>query len=422
MAVAPRLSALCRDCFWRGTGPSARCEVCGSPRILAHAELFDLAVAHLDCDAFYASVEKRDRPQLRDAPVIVGGGKRGVVTAACYIARSFGVRAAMPMFKARRLCPGAIVVAPDFAKYRAVSSEVMQRIRALTPLVQPLSLDEAWMDLSGTERLHGAPPAMILARLQNEIEKEIGVGVSIGLAPNKLLAKIASDLDKPRGFAVIGLSDAQAILAPLPVTVLPGIGPAAAAALRAEGLRTVGDIANLTASAVLERCAADLRLTQFARGLDDRRVDPAQGRKSVSAETTFEDDLASLTDLEDRLWPLCEKVARRTRGEALAGRVVTLKLRAADFRVVTRRRTLPQVTQTAKRLFAVGQELLAAEPRGARWRLVGIGLSDFEAAAEAQSELFADPDLRVLQGERAVDTLRGRFGARAVVRARALRT
>jgi DNA polymerase-4 len=420
--VAPRLSALCRDCYWRGTGPSARCEVCGSPRILTHAELFDLAVAHVDCDAFYASVEKRDRPDLRDAPVIVGGGKRGVVTAACYIARSVGVRAAMPMFKARRLCPDATVLTPDFAKYRAVSSEVMERIRALTPMVQSLSLDEAWMDLSGTERLHGAPPAMILARLQNEIETQVGIGVSIGLASNKLLAKIASDFDKPRGFAVIGPSEAQAVLAPLPVTVLPGVGPAAAAALRSEGLRTVGDIADLKTSGILERCGADPRLTQFAFGLDSRRVDPTQGRKSISAETTFESDLADLADLGDRLWPLCEKVAGRARSEALAGRVVTLKLRAADFRLVTRRRTLPHVTQTAKRLFTVGQELLAKEAQGARWRLIGLGLSHFEVAEASQSELFADPDLRALKGERAVDALRSRFGARAVVRARSLRT
>jgi len=332
------------------------------------------------------------------------------------------VRAAMPMFKARRLCPEAVVVAPDFAKYRAASSQVMGKMRALTPLVQPVSLDEAWMDLSGTERLHGAPAAISFARLQNDIEEYVGIGVSIGLAPNKLLAKIASNFDKPRGFAVIGLAEAQAILAPLPITVLPGVGPAAASALRAEGLRTVGDIVNLSTSARPGHCAADLRLVQFARGLDERPVDPTQGRKSISAETTFGEDLTTLPDLEDRLWPLCEMVARHARAEALAGRVVTLKLRAADFRLVTRRRTLAQATQTAKRLFAIGHELLAQEARGTRWRLIGIGLSDFEAGAGAQSDLFADPDRRVLEGERAVDTLRGRFGARAVVRARSLRS
>ncbi|MDP3176031.1 MAG: DNA polymerase IV, partial [Phenylobacterium sp.] len=187
------MSALCRECFQAGEF-SRRCPACGSPRLIAHPDLTSLAIAHMDCDAFYASVEKRDRPELRDRPVIVGGGKRGVVTTCCYIARIWGVRSAMPMFKALAACPQAVVIKPDFTKYRTESRRIMEMVRALTPLVQPLSLDEAWMDLSGTERLHGASPALTLARLQARIEAEVGITVSIGLAANKFLAKVASDL------------------------------------------------------------------------------------------------------------------------------------------------------------------------------------------------------------------------------------
>ena len=238
------MKALCRDCLWNGDGPAARrCPACGAPRVVAHGELFDLAMAHLDCDAFYASVEKRDRPELRDQPVIVGGGKRGVVSTCCYLARVYGVRSAMPMFKALKACPQAVVIKPDFTKYRAESRRIMALMAELPPLVQPLSLDEAWMDLAGTARLHGAPPALTLARLQARIEAETGLTVSIGLAPNKFLAKIASDLDKPRGFSVIGAAEAQAFLASRPVGILPGVGPAMVRSLDEAGFRLVGDLA-----------------------------------------------------------------------------------------------------------------------------------------------------------------------------------
>ncbi|MBS0489510.1 MAG: DNA polymerase IV, partial [Proteobacteria bacterium] len=236
------MSALCRDCFRRGPF-ERRCPACGSPRIVAHADLETLSIAHMDCDAFYASVEKRDDPSLRDQAVIVGGGKRGVVTTCCYIARISGVRSAMPMFKARQLCPQAVILKPDFTKYRTESRRIMEMVRDLTPLVQPLSLDEAWMDLSGTQRLHGAPPAETLARLQTRLEAEIGITVSIGLSANKFLAKIASDLDKPRGFSVIGAAEAQGFLASKPVGIIPGVGPAMVKALEGAGFSKVGDLA-----------------------------------------------------------------------------------------------------------------------------------------------------------------------------------
>ena len=416
------MKALCRDCLWTGEVRAPRCPACGSPRTVFHEELGDLSMAHLDCDAFYASVEKRDDPSLRDRPVIIGGGKRGVVTTACYLARVSGARSAMPMYKALKLCPEAVVIKPNFAKYKAESRRIMTKLEALTPLVQPLSLDEAWIDLSGTQRLHGAPPAVMLARAQREIEAEIGLTVSIGLAPNKFLAKIASELDKPRGFSVIGAVGVVAFLAGKPVSILPGVGPVTVTALASEGLRTVGDIAAADLKWLVKVLGSGgLRLHHLAHGRDTRAVDPDQERKTISAETTFNDDLSTREALEDELWPLCEKVARQARAGAVAGRVATLKLRTPDFKIHTRRRTLAVPTQTARTLFQVARELLAAEPRGQAYRLIGAGLTDFVPAQGAADDFFAGDERRALKSETMIDALRGKFGAGAVVSGRALK-
>jgi DNA polymerase-4 len=389
--------------------------------VVAHDELTSLAIGHLDCDAFYASVEKRDRPELRDLPVIVGGAKRGVVTTACYLARLSGVRSAMPMFKALKLCPQAIVIRPDFTKYRAESRRIFEKLRTATPLVQTLSLDEAWLDLSGTERLHGAPPALTLARLQAEIEREVGITVSIGLAPNRFLAKIASEFDKPRGFAVIGAAEAAKVLAPRPVSILPGVGAVFARHLEAAGLSTVGDLQSTDPATLAERFGENgARIARLSRGEDARAVDPDQERKSHSAETTFEEDLTQLADLEDRLWPLCERVSRGVRAEKIAGKVVTLKLRGADFRIITRRKTLSMPTQTAKVLFAVARELLKSEARGRAYRLIGVGLSNLVDSAAPASDLFDEVEDRARVGEEVLDKLRARFGPEMVVTARGL--
>lgn len=416
------MNAFCRDCLWTGAAVR-RCPKCGSPRIVAHDELNSLSIAHIDCDAFYASVEKRDRPELRDVPVIVGGGKRGVVTTCCYIARISGVRSAMPMFKALKACPQAVVIKPEFAKYRAESKRIMALVGELTPLVQPLSLDEAWMDLGGTERLHGAPPAVTLARLQTRIESEIGLTVSIGLAANKFLAKIASDLDKPRGFSVIGAAEAQSFLAPRPVGLLPGVGPAMIRSLEGAGLFTIGDIAGAEAKRMATLFGAHgLRLHALAQGRDNRPVNPDQVRKGISSETTFNDDLVDLADLEDHLAPLSDKVARQARAAGLAGRVVTLKLKTSDFRLITRRKALALPTQTAKTIFAVARSLLAAETQGRRWRLIGVGLAELVDAQTVESDFFADEEQRALLGERTMDAIRAKFGSQAVTSGRALRS
>jgi len=421
MSLGARMTAFCRDCFWQGGDAVRRCPDCGSPRIVAHPELGALAIAHMDCDAFYASVEKRDRPELRDVAVIVGGGKRGVVTTCCYIARIKGVRSAMPMFKALQACPEAVVIKPDFAKYRAESKRILGLAAELTPLIQNLSLDEAWMDLSGTERLHGAPPAVTMAKLQKRIEDETGLTVSIGLAVNKFLAKVASDLDKPRGFSVIG-HEAQAFLAPKPVKILPGVGPAMVASLEKAGYRTVGDLAREDIKTLAERWGAHgLRLHDLSHGRDHRSVNPNEARKGISCETTFNEDLSRVPDLEDRLAPLAERVARQARQGGVAGRVVTLKLRTTDFRIVTRRRTLPVATQTAHTLFKVGRELLAKEATGRPWRLIGIGIADLVDADTAGDDFFAGDERKALSTERSLDAIREKFGAGAVTSGRILR-
>jgi DNA polymerase-4 len=417
------MTTLCRDCLSTAPEPARRCGACGSPRVVSHPELAALTIAHLDCDAFYASVEKRDRPELRDVPVIVGGGVRGVVTTCCYIARISGVRSAMPMFKALKLCPEATVIKPDFTKYVAESKRIFEKLRALTPLVQTLSLDEAWTDLSGTERLHGAPPAMSLAKLQAEIERDIGLPVSIGLAANKFLAKIASDLDKPRGFAVIGGAEARAFLAPRPVGILPGVGPAFVKSLEKRGFRTVGDLAAADPNALAKGFGlSGARLARLARGEDARAVNPDGDRKSISAETTFDHDLKALEDLENRLWPLCEKVARRARLEGVAARTVSLKLRRPDFTIITRRRAAPAPTQTAKTAFAIARDLLRGEAGADAFRLIGVGFSDLTAQTEAGDDFFPTPEGRNLASERAIDAVRGRYGDGAIVTGRGLRT
>jgi len=413
------LKAICRDCLHTADRKVERCPACDSRRMVCHDELDQLTIAHLDCDAFYASVEKRDRPELRDRPVIIGGGKRGVVSTCCYIARQFGVHSAMPMFKALKACPEAVVIKPDFGKYIAASEAIFGAVGKLTPLVQTLSLDEAWIGLAGTERLNGGPPALQLIRLQQQIETETGLTVSIGLAPNRFLAKVASELDKPRGFSVLG-SEAAAVLAPRPVSILPGVGPVFRKTLQSDGYATVGDLAAADVRDLVRRYGeTGLRLHDLAHGRDARAVDPGHERKGMSAETTFNEDLTSAEDLEAELWPLCEKLASKARRDGVASRVLVLKLRRTDFRIVTRRISLPEPVQTARALFAAGRLLMAPE-LGRPYRLIGIGMGEVVDAIDAHA-LFETTETRTLKAETAIDRLRSKFGARAVVAGRALK-
>jgi DNA polymerase-4 len=413
------MPGFCRDCRRDAPERAARCSDCGSPRLLRHPEIDTLAIAHVDCDAFYATIEKRDDPTLADKPVIVGGRQRGVVLTACYVARTFGVRSAMPMFEARRLCPHASVVRPDMEKYARVGRQVRELMFKLTPLVEPVSIDEAFMDLSGTARLHGMSPAKALAGFAGEVEMALGITVSIGLSCNKFLAKIASDLDKPRGFAVLGGGEAAGFLAAKPVTLIFGVGKIAQQRLARDGLRTIGDLQRAGESELRRRYGAEgARLARLARGLDDRPVRAEREAKSISAETTFDRDIADFRPLELRLWRLCEKVSARLKANAVAGATVTLKLKTADFRIRTRAQSLGHPTQLASRIFAVGRDLLARETDGTMFRLIGIGLS---ALCDADGADFADLiDRRSAEAEQAIDRLRERFGDEAVVKGLAL--
>ena len=412
------MKSVCRDCLWTCDDVVARCGRCLSRRVVAHQELDQLNIAHLDCDAFYASVEKRDRPELRDKPVIVGGGRRGVVSTACYVARQYGVGSAMPMFKALKACPDAVVIKPEFRKYVHESERILGTLARLTPLIQTLSLDEAWVDLAGTARLNGGPPVLQLVRAQNEIERETGLTVSIGLAPNRFLAKIASELDKPRGFSVIG-SDAQALLAPKSVKVLPGVGPVFLKTLQSDGFATVGDLAAADPRDLIKRYGeTGFRLHKLAHGRDARTVNPERDRKGMSAETTFNEDLTSAADLEAELWPLCEKLASKARRDGVASRVIVLKLRRTDFKIVTRRVSLPEPVQTARALFAAARELMAPE-LGRHYRLIGIGMAEIVDAVDTPV-LFETSETRALKTETAIDALRAKFGQGAVIAGRAL--
>ena len=416
------MAGFCRDCLDDLPERAARCPACGSPRLVRHPELPRLAIAHVDCDAFYATIEKRDDPSIADQPVIVGGGKRGVVAAACYVARTYGVRSAMPMFTARRLCPHAVVVPPDMEKYVKVGREVRRLMLELTPQVEPLSIDEAFMDLTGTERLHRMVPAKALAHFATRVEKTLAITVSIGLSVNKFLAKIASDLDKPRGFAVLGGGEARAFLGPKPVGFIWGVGKASEARFKRDGYFTVGDLAAAPESDLARRYGVEgLRLSRLSRGIDEREVTPEREAKSVSAETTFDRDLSAFRPLERRLWPLAEKVSARLKASGLAGGTVTLKLKSDEFKIRTRARGLSDPTQLAEKIFAAGRELLARETDGTRFRLIGIGVSDIVEADKADpGDLLDQAGRRKALAERAVDRVREKFGRAAVVRGLAL--
>jgi DNA polymerase-4 len=417
------MPALCRDCL--ATFEDAkRCPACGRPRVIAHPELFTLSIAHMDCDAFYASVEKRDDPSLRDRPVIVGGGRRGVVTTACYIARIRGVRSAQPMFKALQLCPDAVVVKGRMDRYVEISRQIRAMMEELTPIVEPLSLDEAFLDLTGTARLHHAPPALLLARLVRRMETELGISGSIGLSHAKFLAKVASDLDKPRGFSVIGKAETVDFLRPRPVRLIPGIGAKAAASLESLGIRTFDDVHRWEKTDLIRRLGhTGERLWHLARGEDHRRVSPHEPVKGISNETTFGEDTADPDILDGHIWRLAEKVADRAKAKDLAGRVVTLKLKRHDHKSLTRRISLPQPTQMADRIYRTARGLFDACDEHGPFRLLGVGLSELTDARDGDREGdLLEPDATTrAEAERAADRIRARFGQDAILKGRALR-
>ena len=414
-----KVDTLCRDCGARPPADAGTCPGCGSSRLVRHDELHDLTIAHLDCDAFYAAIEKRDRPELRDVPVIVGGRHRGVVAACCYVARTYGVHSAMPMFQALRACPEATVIKPDMKKYVAVGRAIRAMMQELTPLVEPLSIDEAFMDLSGTASLHGASPAQSLAALALRIEETHRITVSIGLSYNKFLAKIASDMDKPRGFSVIGRAEARSFLASQPVTLLWGVGPAMQRRLAKDGITRIGQLARLSEDEAVNRYGRiGRRLWSCARGEDDRPVDPGREAKSISSEITLDADVADPEQLRPILWKLAETVSGRMKKAGVQGRNVTLKLKTADFRLLTRTRRLARPTRSAEAMYGTAESLLSREADGRAFRLIGIGAHGLvEAADSLQGDLLEDSPAES-PVDRALDIVREKFGEAAIVKGR----
>jgi DNA polymerase IV len=403
--------ALCRDCLQEGTFGNS-CASCGSPRLLRHAARDTLAIAHVDCDAFYASIEKRDNPAYRTRPLIVGGGHRGVVSTCCYIARMSGVRSAMPMYKALEACPSAVVVPPDMAKYKSVSQEMRALMETLTPIIEPVSIDEAFLDLRGTDKVHHASPARLLAGFQQQVEAVLGITVSIGLSCNKFLAKFASDINKPRGFTMLTQDEGRDMLRPLPVERLWGVGAASARRLGSKGFRTISDLQNLDEMTAYKLLGDDgVRLSRLARGEDSRPVNTEHIRKSISAETTFNDDHASLAELEPRMRDCAERVGRALRSKSLLAKRVTLKLKTEKFQLITRTRMLSAPSDSSAVLIETALPMLKMLCDGTRYRLIGVGADLADADAPSDTMLPLDEKLAKRAAlERTVDGLRSKLG------------
>ena len=416
------MPSLCRKCFNTFT-EEGRCPICNSPLVVSHDELFNLNIAHMDCDAFYASVEKRDNPELADKPVIIGGGRRGVVSTACYIARICGVKSAMPMFKALEKCPDAVVIRPRMKLYAEISQQIRVLMTDITPMVEPLSLDEAFMDLSGTHKLHGVPPAVMLAKLMDRISGKLGLTGSIGLSHNKFLAKIASDLNKPNGYSIIGEAETGSFLKDKSVRLIWGVGSSAQKSLEKAGIRTFSDLLRWDRKDLAKKFGSmGDRLWFLAKGQDARIVSNNDRVKSISNETTLFENTSDLRVLEGHLWRLCEKVSSRAKSKGLAGSVVILKLKSSNHKLITRRLTLRDPTHLADILFRSTYPLMKASIVNGPFRLVGAGLSGlcFSSQAEREPELLDNGALKRIKVERVTDEIREKYGDEAVIKGRSL--
>ena len=416
------MPSLCRKCF-NTFNEEGRCPRCSSPLVVSHSELFDLNIAHMDCDAFYASVEKRDNPDLADKPVIIGGGRRGVVSTACYIARIRGVKSAMPMFKALEKCPDAVVIRPRMKIYAEISQQIRELMNDITPLVEPLSLDEAFMDMSGTHKLHGAPPAVMLAKLMDRISDNLGLTGSIGLSHNKFLAKIASDLNKPNGYSIIGEAETSSFLKDKSIRLIWGVGASTQKSLEKSGIRTFLDLLRWDRKDLVSKFGSmGDRLWFLARGQDARVVSNSDRIKSISNETTLNENTSNMRVLEGHLWRLCEKVSSRAKSKGLAGTIMILKLKSSNHKIITRRVTLRDPTYMADVLFRSTYPLMEAAIENGPFRLVGAGLSGLCLASQAQREpeLLDDGALNRIKVERVTDEIREKFGDEAMIKGRSL--
>ncbi len=410
---------LCRDCIRIGEVFPApkRCPNCGSPRIIAHEELTSLTIAHIDCDAFYANIEKRNNPQLKDRPVIIGMGVRSVVATCCYIARQSGVHSAMPSSTAKKLCPNGVFLKTNMKEYKKVSKEIFALFEQLTPLIEPLSIDEAFLDLSGTQKLHKAPPALVLAKLAQKIEQQIGISISIGLSHNKFLAKIASDMDKPRGFSIIGKQETLSFLANKPVNIIYGVGEKFTQKLKQDGFLTLAQLQNHPKEDLIKRYGElGANLAQLSRGIDNRKVKPNIKAKSLSTEITFEKDIDDFEILSTKLYKLSEKLSQTLKKKRLIGDIITLKLKTKSFKLRTRSKQIVLPTQLAHIIFEIAQYLLLREVDGTKFRLIGVGISGLRPGCGQDPIDLIEPKIaKKTAAERAIDNLREKYGENAVI-------
>ena len=417
-----RITSICRECLSTFDSKVLYCANCESLNLISHKEIEKLDIAHVDCDAFYASIEKRDNPKLKNSAVIIGGGKRGVVATACYLARIKGVRSAMPMYKALKLCPSATIVKPNMSKYRDASRKIQNLMNQLTPLTEPISLDEAFLDLSGTKKLHKKIPAVLLAELSKKINQEVGISVSIGLSYNKFLAKICSDLDKPKGFSLLGRGDSKKFLSSQPVEILWGVGKILKRKLNDDGIKTISQIEELGIKEVINRYGSiGSHIYSLSQGKDLRRVVPQRQIKSISHETTFENDISDKEVLEKKLWSLCEKVSKRSKEKGLGGQTITLKLKTKEFKLISRSCTIDEPTQIGELIFQHSKTLLDREDNNIKYRLIGVGISNLK-----DSELCDLYDLinvsktKNAKIEYAIDDIRNKFGEDLIKKGRSI--
>lgn len=378
-------------------------------------------ILHIDMDAFYAAVEQLDQPQLRGRCVIVGGtSRRGVVATASYEARRFGVHSAMPIFQARALCPQAVFVPPRMDRYREVSRQIMAILREFSPLVEPVSIDEAFLDVTGTERLHGAPVEMARG-IKREILAAVHLTSTVGVAPNRFLAKIASDLNKPNGLTVIAPDQVAAFIDRLPIGKVPGVGPKTLAKLEAMGVRYLGAIRKFEEPALLAAFGAyGKRLRELAHGIDPTPVTPFAPGKSVSSECTLAEDTREMAALTRCLLAQAEEVAAGLRKEGVKARTVVLKLKLADFKLLTRRTTFAPATQSSQAIFQHAVKLLEDHRIVQKIRLIGLGATGFvRAEAPTQEELFGrekNPREGWEKVDRTLETIKSRFGEEVIKR------
>ena len=417
-----RITSICRECLSTFDSKVLYCANCESLNLISHKEIEKLDIAHVDCDAFYASIEKRDNPKLKNSTVIIGGGKRGVVATACYLARIKGVRSAMPMYKALKLCPSAIIIKPNMSKYRDASRKIQNLMNQLTPLTEPISLDEAFLDLSGTKKLHKKIPAVLLAELSKKINQEVGISVSIGLSYNKFLAKICSDLDKPKGFSLLGRGDSKKFLSSQPVEILWGVGKILKRKLNDDGIKTISQIEELGIKEVINRYGSiGSHIYSLSQGKDLRRVVPQRQIKSISHETTFENDISDKEVLEKKLWSLCEKVSKRSKEKGLGGQTITLKLKTKEFKLISRSCTIDEPTQIGELIFQNSKTLLDREDDKVKYRLIGVGISNLkDSELRDLYDLINISKTKNAKIEYAIDDIRNKFGKDLIKKGRSI--